>query len=216
VATEPPPPRGTRRRQRERAFDYDRTVALSDGVFAIALTLLVLTIPEPDSGNDLWGFLDDNLAAFGAYGLSFVVLAALWRYHHVFLRDISRIDARLTTLNLLYLGLIALIPYPTGILSEHGDQSAAVVLYAATLAAVTTVTAAMVIYAQHEGLAPERHDSLLWTLTTPAVFLISIPIAVADPRAGLWSWLALVPLGMAENRVAARADEAAGGDGGSG
>ncbi len=211
AATEPPPPSGGRRRQRNVAFDYDRTVALSDGVFAIALTLLVLTIPEPDSGNDLWGFLDDNLAAFGAYGLSFVVLAALWRHHHVFLRGISRIDARLTSLNLLYLGLIALIPYPTGILAEHGDQSAAVVLYAATLAAVSAVTAAMVVYSQRAGLAPPRAQSLLWTLTTPAAFLVSIPIAVADPRAGLWSWLALLPLGVAEDRAAARAEAAGGG-----
>ena len=139
------------------------------------------------------------------------MLAALWRHHHVFLRGISRIDARLTSLNLLYLGLIALIPYPTGILAEHGDQSAAVVLYAATLAAVSAVTAAMVVYSQRAGLAPPRAESLLWTLTTPAVFLVSIPIAVADPRAGLWSWLVLLPLGFAEDRAAARAEAAGGG-----
>ena len=53
-------------------------MALSDSVL-IALTLLVLTIPEIESGDDLSGQLEDNLPAFGAYALSFLVLAAVWR-----------------------------------------------------------------------------------------------------------------------------------------
>ncbi len=154
VATEPPSRHAAGGRRL--AFDYDRTVALSDGVFAIALTLLVLTIPEIESPDDLWGQLRDNLPAFGAYALSFVVLAALWRQHHVFVRDVTRIDGRLTSLNLLYLGIVAIVPYPTGLLAEHGEEPASVVVYAAALAAVTLVAALMVIYTQRAGLAPPR------------------------------------------------------------
>ncbi len=202
VATEPPPRQA--RGGRGLAFDYDRTVALSDGVFAIALTLLVLTIPEIESGDDLWGQLEDNLPAFGAYALSFLVLAAVWRQHHVFLREVTRIDGRLTSLNLLYLGIVAIVPYPTGLVAEHGDESASVVVYAAALAALTLVGALMVIYTQRTGLAPPRNYPLWFSLTTPAVFLISIPIALADPSAGIWFWLVLIPLGMLEGRLAGR------------
>jgi uncharacterized membrane protein len=204
VATEPPPRRT--RGGSGLAFDYDRTVALSDGVFAIALTLLVLTIPEVESGDDLWGQLEDNLPAFGAYALSFVVLAALWRAHHVFLREVTRIDGRLTSLNLLYLGIIAIIPYPTGLVAEHGDESASVVVYAAALAAVTVVSALMSIHTQRAGLAPPRALPLGWKLVTPAVFLLSIPIALVEPAAALWSWLVLIPIGMIEGRAAGRAE----------
>ena len=179
-------------------------MALSDGVFAIALTLLVLTIPEIESGDDLWGQLEDNLPAFGAYALSFLVLAAVWRRHHVFLREVTRIDGRLTSLNLLYLGIVAIVPYPTGLVAEHGDESASVVVYAAALAALTLVGALMVIYTQRAGLAPPRNYPLWFSLTTPAVFLISIPIALADPSAGIWFWLVLIPLGMIEGRAAGR------------
>jgi uncharacterized membrane protein len=202
VATEPPPRRPFG--GRDIAFDYDRTVALSDGVFAIALTLLVLTIPEIESADDLWGQLRENLPAFGAYGLSFVVLAALWRQHHVFVRDVSRIDGRLTSLNLLYLGLVAIVPYPTGLIAEHGEEPASVVVYAAAMAAVTLLAALMVIYTQRAGLAPPRTTPLWWTLTTPAIFLISIPIALADPRAGIWFWIVLIPIGVLEGRAAGR------------
>ncbi len=202
MATEPPPRHAADGRRL--AFDYDRTVALSDGVFAIALTLLVLTIPEIESPDDLWGQLRDNLPAFGAYALSFVVLAALWRQHHVFVRDVTRIDGRLTSLNLLDLGIVAIVPYPTGLLAEHGEEPASVVVYAAALAAVTLVAALMVIYTQRAGLAPPRATPLWWSLTTPAVFLISIPIALADPAAGIWFWLVLIPIGVIEGRAAGR------------
>ena len=166
--------------------------------------LLVLTIPEIESGDDLWGPLEDNLPAFGAYALSFLVLAAVWRQHHVFLREVTRIDGRLTSLNLLYLGIMAIVPYPTGLVAEHGDESASVVVYAAALAALTLVGALMVIYTQRAGLAPPRNYPLWLSLTTPAVFLISIPIALADPSAGIWFWLVLIPLGMLEGRLAGR------------
>ena len=106
-----------------------------------------------------------------------MVLAAAWRQHHVFLREVSRIDGRLTSLNLLYLGIVAIVPYPTGLVAEHGDESASVVVYAAALAALTLVGALMVIYTQRAGLAPPRNYPLWWSLTTPAVFQLSIPIA---------------------------------------
>lgn len=189
------------RRRGPDEFDYDRTVALSDGVFAIALTLLVLILPQPGAGRDLWDELADTLPDFGAYALSFAVLAALWREHHLFMRDVGRIDRRLTTLNLVYLGVIALLPYPTELLADRGDEAAATVVYAVTLAAATGLGGLMALYAGRAGLAPPREPTPAWALATPAVFLASIPIAFASPSAGKLSWLALIPLGALERRA---------------
>jgi uncharacterized membrane protein len=90
--------------------------ALSDGVFAIALTLLVLTITTPELRGSQETLLGRELLArapeFASYVISFAVLSLLWVRHHRFFRGLERIDARATALNLLYLGLVALLPYP--------------------------------------------------------------------------------------------------------
>jgi uncharacterized membrane protein len=192
AATEPTRPAVATRGD---VFDYDRTVALSDGVFAIALTLLVLNIPIPSGDGDLWAQLDDLLPDLGAYALSFVVIATMWRYHHVFCRELHRINARLTSLNLLYLGLIALIPFPTGLIAERGDESAAVIVYALTIALVTGLASAMDLYAQRAGLTAPRRRPRVNYFVVPGVFVASIPLAAIEPSLGLYSWLTLPVLG---------------------
>jgi uncharacterized membrane protein len=193
-------------RRRADVFDYDRTVALSDGVFAIALTLLVLDIPRPTGDSDLWDQLGDLLPNFGAYALSFVVLAAGWRSHHTFFRGVKRIDGRLTTINLTYLALIALIPFPTGLIAERGDESAAVILYAFTIAAFALLGAAMRVHASRAGLSDDPPRPLYVYLAVPAVFLLSIPIAAVSPAAAMYSWLSLILVA----RIAERAERRAG------
>jgi uncharacterized membrane protein len=92
----------------------------------------------------------------------------MWRYHHVFCCELDRINARLTTLNLLYLGLIALIPFPTGLIAEPGDESAAVIVYAITIALVTGMAAAMNLYAQRAGLTARRGRPIAHFWSCPA------------------------------------------------
>ena len=94
----------------ERSFDYDRTVALSDGVFAIALTLLVLNIGIPGKPHGTLGsHLLDHDTEFESYALSFAVIALLWVRHHALFRAIVRIDGRITLLNLAYLAFVAFL-----------------------------------------------------------------------------------------------------------
>jgi uncharacterized membrane protein len=183
--------------QAERAseFDYDRTVALSDGVFAIALTLLVLNIPLPADGDDLWSQLDDLLPNLAAYALSFAVLGFMWLRHHSFFRELSGIDRPLALLNLLYLGFVALIPFPTGLIAERGDESAAVIVYALTIAISSAIAVQMGVVAERHGLLRAHPWSAPERFAVPAVFLASIPIALIDPTAATLCWLALIPVG---------------------
>jgi uncharacterized membrane protein len=191
----------------EREFDYDRTVALSDGVFAIALTLLILNVANPEGGS-FGDRLSDVAPALGAYALSFAVIGMLWIRHHALWRDMRRIDGRLVTLNLVYLGLIAFIPYPTGLLSDQGDTSFAVVAYAATLSLTALVAAGTRVYCGRRGLLKPESISAAEAAARPfivaGVFAISIPIAFISPSAAEWTWLLLFVLAVRRRRLTAR------------
>jgi uncharacterized membrane protein len=95
-----------------------RAEAFSDGVFAIAITLLVLTIRQPQHFDDLAGELLRDWPDYAAYVVSFTVIGIMWFNHHVVFGHLARVDRTLLYLNLLLLMTIALLPYPTGIFGE--------------------------------------------------------------------------------------------------
>ena len=192
----------------ERAFDYARTVALSDGVFAIALTLLVLniTVPELDSSHhgELGQRLLDHRDEFISYAISFAVISVFWVRHHVFFRRLSLIDTRLAVLNLAYLAFVAFVPYPTRLVGLYGDEPASVVLYASTLAIIATLAGLSRVHAQRAGLVTAAGQRELarrehWLLA-PGIFVASIPLAFASPTAAEILWL-LVLLPGAGHRL---------------
>ena len=181
----------------ERGFDYARTVALSDGVFAIALTLLVLGISFPELASNRHGEIGrqllDRRGEIGTYALSFAVIALLWVRHHSFMRGLEVIDTRITLLNLAYLGFVAFLPYPTHILGAYGDEPASVVLYAITCGIVASLGALMRLHAERAHLLSPLGTAVVarrehWAIT-PAVFFASIPIAFATPTGAKFCWL---------------------------
>lgn len=107
---------------------------ISDGVFATAITLLVLTFELPPALGDLGTELRDRAGELVAYALSFAVLGKLWLAHHRFLASVERFDGTLLGLNLLYLACIALIPLTTDLLANHSGEPLAVIAYALNLA----------------------------------------------------------------------------------
>ena len=98
-----------------------RILALSDGVFAIAITLLIIAIaiPATTSDADLPKALLSLWPRYLAYVLSFLVIARFWVTHHLAFRLINRYDATLVWLNLLLLMFVAFLPFPTAVLGEH-------------------------------------------------------------------------------------------------
>ena len=192
----------------EQAFDYARTVALSDGVFAIALTLLVLNIGVPEltksEHGELGQRLIDHRQEFISYAISFAVISVFWIRHHVFFRRLSSIDARLTVINLAYLAFVAFVPYPTRLVGIYGDEPASVVLYAATLAILATLAGLMRIHARRAGLLTPQGvreiDRREHWLVVPLIFLATIPIAFLSTTAAQLLWL-LVALPRAGQRL---------------
>jgi uncharacterized membrane protein len=186
----------------ERTVEFARIVAFSDGVFAIAITLLVLNlhIPEHIPSDQVFSSLLDQQGDLIAYGLSFAVIGRLWLVHHRFFGEITRFDERLMTFNLAYLAFVVLIPFTSEVLGDHGDTTAGVVIYAVNLLTINVVGSWMFFYAGRAGLARERfrrhleHPLRMRNLTSGAVFALSIPVALLAPSVAIAMWVASVLL----------------------
>jgi TMEM175 potassium channel family protein len=186
-----------------RRFGLDRLNALSDGIFAIAITLLALAIDIPsDESGHLWAALRDAAPQIVGYVISFGTVAVLWLNHHRLFDDIEAIDVRLIQLNLTYLGLVAFLPFPSRLLGDYGGETAAVVVFAVTVAATVAVAWLMQAHARRAGLFKPDAVELVsrHAMIVPAVFLASVPIAFVSPKVAMYSWLLLVPLARWEAR----------------
>ncbi len=185
------------RRREENEVEFSRIVAFSDGVFAIAITLLVLnlSVPEHIAGDDLNDVLWDQRQDLLAYVISFAVIGRFWILHHRFFSSVVGFDARLLALNLFYLGWIALLPFSSQVLGDHGGDSAAIVLYAINLSGVILVGMLMFADARRAGLSkmPEEEvrEGRRRAIAISAVFLASVPIALVAPGVAPFLWLAL-------------------------
>jgi uncharacterized membrane protein len=184
--------------------DRDRIVNLSDGVFAIAITLLILDIRVPDiPGNLVASELPGELLAlwpkYLGYFLSFVGISTFWMIHHSIFRPIRDYDRTLLYLNFLFLMLVAFVPFPTSLLGEYGNYQLPVAIYAATLAVGRLLLTAIHWYSTRDDrLLSEAQDPrtvrffLIRGLTIPAIFLLSIGVSFFSVSAAVWSWLVML------------------------
>ena len=149
-------------------------------------------VPHVQAGREL----RQAIPQMAGFATSFAVVGLFWVAHHGLFRYIKGIDRPLVLLNLLFLGTIAFVPYPTALLSAAGDEVPATIFYAASMAAVGLAEAAVWLYAIRirelalPGVSPAvRRWVLLRILRTPVVFLLSIPVALVWPNLAKWLWL---------------------------
>ena len=180
-----------------------RILALSDGVFAIAITLLILEIAVPATTSDagLSKALLGLWPRYLAYVLSFLVIARFWMAHRLAFRLIARDDAVLVWLNLLLLLFVAFLPFPTAVVGAHAGSPAAAVLYASSVCLTSTASAAYWWYASGRGrlLRPDVGRAQIRAmrargLSGPVVFALTVPIAVFAPYAAEAVWILIFPL----------------------
>lgn len=180
----------------------ERLSALSDGVFAIAMTLLVLDLSVPPGldGPDFRHALGDAVPNLAAYVLSFGVIAQFWRDHRRILGSVTSVDTAIVTLTLLGLGLIALLPFPTSLLAEYSNEPPAVAVYSGSVALQNLVHLALVITVYRRlGEDGERKSVRARRLdvadlaATVVVFGLAVPLAFVSATAAKWFWLALLP-----------------------
>ena len=182
-------------------FAMERVVLFSDAVYAIIITLLALDVrlPEHVSRADLGAHLVEALPKLGAYALSFLVVATLWRVHLRRFRYLVGIDSRLISGNMLQLMVTGLLPFSTSVLNAHLGFIA-VALYAGNIVAISTIAWLSWWHVRRQPalVSPEltarvqREDDRRTWLTV-VVFALSIPIAWWDPVWATASWALLLP-----------------------
>lgn len=127
-----------------------RLEAFSDGVFAIAVTLLVLELKVPEAGADLWAELLREWPAFLGYVVSFAFIGGCWIAHSTLTRFISQADGVLLGLNLVLLLAVSLLPFSTSLMATHLDdpgERVAVVLFGLDLLVAAVLVNAVLAYA---------------------------------------------------------------------
>ena len=188
-------------------FGLERLVFFSDAVFAIAITLLALEIRLPAteqvmSEAMLRRALADLWPKYLSYVVSFLVIGAFWLGHHRKFRLIERYDRRLLWLNLLMLMTVAFIPFPTSVISEYGNTTGTI-FYAASMAVSGLMLVALWSYASHHNRLVNPHLDRrqrrleTWrTLMVPAIFLLSIGIALFNDDLAKFSWILIAPASL--------------------
>ncbi len=177
--------------------DLGRIMAFTDGVMAVAITLLVLNIEVPDvSSDDLKDALYDLIPSLYAYLLSFALIGRFWVLHHNRFESFVRFDGRLIVLNLLFLALIGLIPFSTDLLDRYSDSALATATFSVSIALASFSHSAMAAYAvKKDFVHRDRIGDYAWArmasgLTFATMFLAAAPVAFIAVELAHIVWIA--------------------------
>ncbi len=183
--------------------ELDRIVFFSDAVFAIAITLLVLSIEVPQVPENL---VDEELPSqlldlwrnVLSYVISFLVIFSWWTVHHSIFSIIRGYDRGLLWINGLFLMFIAFLPFPSALLGEYGDQQLVVSIYAGCLAITRLLLSAVWWYASvgHRLIDSDLDPVMIRAhgvrgVVIPLIFLLSIGISFFSVSAAIYSWILL-------------------------
>jgi uncharacterized membrane protein len=188
---------GHNRNVEEHKKVLERILAFSDGVFAFAITLLIIDIrlPADTLKANLGSALISLWPNYMAFLISFFVIGLYWFAHVRLFREVIRYDQNLMWLNLLHLLFIVVIPFSTSVISLYRSQLS-VIAYAASVACAGYIHTFLRIYAGHNHrLTSEEYDSLhirkgiIIGLIAPICFTISIGVAFFGILLAQLSWI---------------------------
>jgi uncharacterized membrane protein len=206
----PSPRRSRWRYERAQGLEFDRVAFFTDAVFAIAMTLLIVSIETPDlpkgleaDPKALWDQLKVLVPQFISFFLAFLLLGRYWMAHHEYFAALARVDRSLITANLVYLAFVAFLPFPTALVGRWEDNPVSVVAFAICLAVISGMESVLFRIAYRHGLLrltmseKEYRVGMLQSSTPVLLFVVSIPIAFWSPTVALLTWLLAIPLGIA-------------------
>ena len=169
--------------------EFSRVLAFSDGMFAIAMTLLVIGIEVPDLADadsvaDLADALGDSSDSITSFVISFAVIGRYWLAHHNLFSLLGAFDRGLIGLNLVYLGLIAFLPFPTALFGQLLRQPARVRRLRRRDGLVSGFEVVLLRHAHRNGLFRREMPPPVYawarngSLMPVVVFAASIPLAL--------------------------------------
>jgi uncharacterized membrane protein len=188
--------------QRTALMSLSRFEAFSDGVFAIAATLLALEIRVADLSNataqEVWRELLHLFPHTISYATSFIVIGVLWLNHHALFHFVKRVDRVSLTINLFLLMCIAFIPSSTAIVGKYSQFPVVVSFYGLSLAITGLVYNALWFYVLHRYIKSEnliqRHlirQASIWSISYPICYLLSALLALVNSSLSLVLYAAI-------------------------
>src|SRR3954451_13895124 len=197
----------TRHERHNAGLEFDRVAFFSDAVYAIAMTLLVVGIGVPHVSDSHLGRALANLdTSIISFFIGFFVLGYYWLSHHQMFGQLLAVNTPLLLVNLVYLAVVAFLPFPTAIIGVNGDAPLAFVLFAGCLAAVSILELAIYICALRYELLRDRPDAagrrhdVIAGLIPGVVVLASIPVAFASTTTAFLAWILIFPAEMLLDR----------------
>jgi uncharacterized membrane protein len=181
--------------------DLGRVGSFTDGVMAVAITLLVLNLEVPRvAPSELDEALVDLFPSLIAYVLSFALVGRFWAVHHRVFETLRAFDTVLMALNLAFLAFIVLVPFATEVFDRYTDEPVAAAVFGATMGLAALTNWAMISYTLHRGYVHESHRPAAQpfasriALGMSAMFLISVPVAYLDTTVATLMWIATMAL----------------------
>ena len=192
-----------------------RTEAFSDGVFAIAITLLILEVAVPEAAfDDLWRGIAHQWPSYLAYATSFITIGGIWMAHHAIFRRLQYANQQVMVINLVLLMAVAFLPFPTRLMAEaiHDNSAlrAAAIFYGASLLVIQLLLGALWgSIARDRGLLKpevgEKEINAIMLATTPNLgfYIGVIVLAIFAPKVAAFGYLLIAIVAV----VRARGDQ---------
>jgi uncharacterized membrane protein len=183
-----------------------RLISFSDGVFAIAVTLLVFNlkvpvIPKTNAHMILPGMIRDMLPHFATYVYTFLLIALYWTFNHRILNLVTHVDNTFIWMNICYLLMISFIPFPSALFGSYPDELFSFIFYICSMIMVSLLSMLMLGYASYDYRLVNK-DLPIATVkylffrhfTSIIVFLTAIPLAFYHLRWAQYYLFILFPI----------------------
>lgn len=185
-------------------MSLSRFEAFSDGVFAIAITLLIIEVKAPDLSHATPSEAVEKLIHIWphllGYVTSFLVIGVIWLNHHAMFHFLKRVDRTVLILNLFLLMCVAFIPFPTSLIGSYGHLQPVVIFYGLSLTLLGVVYNTLWFYVVRqyvsiEGLMHQKEIQIAsrWTLGYPISYAIATALALLNTQLSVVLYT-LIPL----------------------
>jgi uncharacterized membrane protein len=190
----------------------DRLVTFLDAVVAIAITLLVLPLVDvlgERGDDDLGTLLGDHLAQFGAFALSFAVIARLWLVHHRIVESVGAYDVLFLWVNLFWAFTIVVLPFATQVIAEFGTDRLSLALYVGSITASSAAMSVLTVLLRRR--APLRREGVgaadvhvTQAVVTTGLLVLALVLGVMFQKVSFYALFLLFLTGPVERLVRRR------------
>jgi uncharacterized membrane protein len=211
---------------RKEGIGKSRLESLSDGIFAFAMTLLVITltvpvIPKWEAPELLPTLISGMFSEFLIFAIAFFILSGYWLSHHRILRSIDYVNDRVIWVNILLLFFIVLIPFTTSISGDYDNVLEAVLLFHSNLLCASALLTLIWLYicehyeelttgeGHERGVRRMENAGKVRVLVIPAITVLAILVSFIDPAKSMWCYLLIPVIMVIAGRVFSRVSSTA-------